>query len=91
MTDKYIVHQHTVSNYQCTTCLKFVDKEIAEHESDCPHCFGITEMNKPKQKKLVWVYTVSGKECKAWRKWYGSKSRHQEMREDFENWELVES
>ena len=93
-TQNYKVFSNVVYHYLCKKCGKFADREAGSN--DYPHQCGIkswqkfVEMQKPPQKKLVWVYyTRRRKELKSWKTWTGEKFRTQELRLDWENWELV--
>ena len=93
-TQNHKVFSNVVYHYLCKKCGKFADKEAGSndypHQCICKICFPLKEPIKQPEKKLVWVYyTAKGKELKGWKTWSLQKFRHQEMRTDWENWELV--
>ncbi len=91
-TQNYKVFSNVVYHYLCKKCGRFADS--ASGSNDYPHQCGLSKnvkfAEKPPEKKLVWVYyTAKGKELKSWKTWSLHKSKRQEMRTDWNNWELV--
>jgi hypothetical protein len=93
-TQNYKVFSNVVFHYLCKKCGKFADKESGSN--DYPHQCGISnrfplkEPVKQPEKKLCRVYyTMTGKELLNWRKTSLQKVSNEQMRIDWENWELV--
>ena len=93
-TQNYKVFSNVVFHYLCKKCGKFADKESGSN--DYPHQCGISnrfplkEPVKLPEKKLCRVYyTMTGKELLNWRKTSLQKVSNEQMRIDWENWELV--
>ena len=91
-TQNYKVFSNVVFHYLCKKCGKFADRESGSN--DYPHQCGISKTvkfaEKPPEKKLCRVYyTITGKELLNWRKTSLQKVSNEQMRIDWENWELV--
>ncbi|MDG2267012.1 MAG: hypothetical protein P8L91_08525 [Candidatus Marinimicrobia bacterium] len=93
-TQNYKVFSNVVFHYLCKKCGKFADRESGSN--DYPHQCGISnrfplkEPVKLPEKKLCRVYyTMTGKELLNWRKTSLQKVSNEQMRIDWENWELV--
>ena len=93
-TQNYKVFSNVVYHYLCKKCGKFADSEAGSndypHQCSLPKGVNFVDMQKLPEKKKVWVYyTSKGKELKNWKNTSLQKFRTQEMRIDWQNWELV--